>query len=203
MTTQKKTRIKTYADFISYLTTDVTLVSVALQNLQLAAVANTLLQAANLVSLYKTRSNPSELSESATSVLTLQSPLLCYPAKSSTLDQQRFDVFGGVMTYQRLLTSSLPQAQKIPVLLIPDIPAEKFLRLYCLHDFTRMFLHDAHNTELKTVQGYLEAWFKKPQAALSIFQSDDWLTLYPQLNSKAKVAKWLNATNKVFTHSDD
>lgn len=177
--------------------------SVALQNLQLAAVANTLIQAANLVSLYKTRSNPSELSESATSVLTLQSPLLCYPAKSSNSDQPKFEVFGGIMTYQRLLTSSLPQTQKIPVLLIPDIPAEKFLRLYCLHDFTRIFLHDAHNTELKTVQGYLEAWFKKPQGALSIFQSDDWLTLYPQLNSKAKVAKWLNATNKVFTHSDD
>lgn len=198
-----KTGTKTYEDFIKYLTTHVTLVTVELHNLQLSAVADGLIQSANLVSFYKTRSNPSELSEALVSVLALQSPLLCFPAKKSTVDEPRYEVFGGVITYQRLLTNQQPKSQKIPVLVLPDAPSEKFIRLYCLQDFTRMFLHDAHNTELKTVQAYLEGWFKKTKGALSIFQSEEWLTLYPQLNSKSKVAKWLNITNKALTNSDD
>lgn len=203
MTVLTKIGTKTYEEFVKYLTEHVTLVSVELQELQLAKVANALIQSANLVSLYKTRSNPSELSESLVSVLALQTPMICFPANTSTTDEPKYEVFGGVMTYQRLMINHPSKLQKIPVLVLPEVPPEKFIRLFCLQDFTRMFLHDAHNTELKTVQGYLDGWFKKTNGALSIFQSEEWLTLYPQLNSKAKVAKWLNVSNKALTSSDD
>ncbi|WP_445428944.1 hypothetical protein [Alishewanella sp. HL-SH05] len=203
MANTKTPTFKNYADFTAHLASAATLIHLPLSQLQLSKVTEQLLLSANVVTLYKSNSNSSALSVGALRAQAIQNPIIAMKAKYSSKKKPRFDIFGGVITYQRLLSAHLDKNCSFPVLVVNNSLPEEYIKLFTLHDFTRLFLHDAHITEFKTVMRYLEAWIEKPKGANSIFQSQEWLTLYPELTSKAKVASWLNVTNKRFVSNGD
>ncbi|WP_445426679.1 hypothetical protein [Alishewanella sp. HL-SH06] len=203
MANTKTPTFKSYADFTAHLASAATLIHLPLSHLQLSKVTEKLLLSANVVTIYKSSSNTSALSVGALRAQAIQNPIIAMKAKNSSDDTPRFDVIGGVITYQRLLSAHPDKTERFPVLVVNNFLPKAMVQLFALHDFTRLFLHDAHITEFKTVMSYLEAWIEKPKGANSIFQSQEWLTLYPELTSKAKVASWLNVTNKHFVSNGD
>jgi hypothetical protein len=124
------------------------------------------------------------------SMLTLQSPIICYRYR------KRYKTLTGSFTLSKLRCAiaqhQLPQDFSILVFVLKRKPSAAIRRAIILFELTNDLLSKCFVSDSKKISFYLRAWFKKDDGKRSIYQSDEWLTFFPGLNSAEKVANFLS-----------
>ncbi|MCJ7977640.1 hypothetical protein LOS88_10595 [Aeromonas veronii] len=124
----------------------------------------------------------------------IQSPIMGYRPKGS----EKVAVVAGIFTYHRLLqqqATSKPIAA-VQIFLLDKAPKPDLRELLLLHELSRSLLRECFTHSTATIADYLHAWFDC-RAESSLFGSDKWQQLFPQLRTKADLCGWLQLGDAV------
>lgn len=124
------------------------------------------------------------------SLLCLQSPMICYRYRES------YRTLTGSFTLTKLRCAiaqhQLPEDHSVYVFVLKKKPSTALRRSIVLFDLTNDLLAKCFISDTKKISFYLRSWFKKDEGKRSIYQSEEWLTYFPALNSAEKVANFLS-----------
>ncbi|MBF4348515.1 hypothetical protein EAY19_20860, partial [Vibrio anguillarum] len=119
-------------------------------------------------------------------LLSLQSPIICYRYR------KQYKTLTGSFTLTKLRCAiaqlQLPSDHSILVFVLKKKPSSDIKRAIVLFDLTNDLLSKCFISDTKKISFYLRAWFKKDDGKRSIYQSKEWQTFFPKLNSAEKVA---------------
>lgn len=143
---------------------------------------------ANPLSGLRTSSETIDKSAYLFNLLSLQSPIICYRYR------KQFKSLTGTFTLTKLqcITAQHHSEHSIHVFVLKKKPSESIKRTIVLFDLTNDLLQKCFISDTKKISFYLKEWFKKDEGKRSIYQSEEWLTLFPKLNSAEKVANFLS-----------
>ncbi|OLQ90127.1 hypothetical protein BIY22_03740 [Vibrio panuliri] len=124
----------------------------------------------------------------------LQSPLICYRYRN------HFRILAGVFTLnfirKGLAQRRLHSGYEIPVFLLDKKPNVQIRKHIIQYDLTNALLSKCFVSDTKKISFFLKSWFEKEEGKRSIFQSKEWLLLYPNLNTAEKLARFLSVSKK-------
>ncbi|HDN9017369.1 TPA: hypothetical protein P2I01_004294 [Aeromonas salmonicida] len=129
----------------------------------------------------------------------IQMPIMAYRSKGS----EHVTIVSGVFTYHRLLqqqATSRP-VELIPVFMLKKPPRPDIRELLILHELTRSLLKHCFTHSSAKIADYLYAWFDCSNET-SLFATDKWLQLFPQLTTKTDLCNWLELSSKTFIPTD-
>ncbi|QSX31990.1 hypothetical protein JYB87_09290 [Shewanella avicenniae] len=138
------------------------------------------------------RTSKQSVSDSAYlfNLLSIQSPIICYR------DRKRFKALTGCFTLIKLRAAIaqhlLPSDHAVMVFVLRKKPSVALRRSIVLFDLTNDLLAKCFISDTKKISFFLRAWFRKDEGKKSIYQSKEWLTYFPSLNTSAKVAEYLS-----------
>ncbi|NLS14238.1 hypothetical protein HGP28_15240 [Vibrio sp. SM6] len=128
--------------------------------------------------------------------LAMQSPVICYPFR------RHYRYLAGAFTVEKwtqaIAEQQLDPDTQMPMFVFKKKPSEAIRRQIIQFDLTNNLMDKCFVNDTKKLSFLLRAWFKKDQGARSIFQSQEWLLLYPHLNTSAKTAAYLSISKKDF-----
>ena len=169
---------------------------VPLSTLILDRVCEKVLARGAIVAALRGRSLPCTAEDHGMAVLdSIQSPIMGYRPKGS----EKVAVVAGIFTYHRLLqqqATSKPIAA-VQIFLLDKAPKPDLRELLLLHELSRSLLRECFTHSTATIADYLHAWFDC-RAESSLFGSDKWQQLFPQLRTKADLCGWLEISSKTF-----
>lgn len=123
-------------------------------------------------------------------LLSLQSPVICYRYR------KQYKTLTGSFTLTKLRCAiaqlQLPSDHTILVFVLKMKPSSDVKRAIVLFDLTNDLLSKCFISDTKKISFYLRTWFKKDDGKQSIYQSKEWQTFFPKLNSAEKVAIFLS-----------
>jgi len=169
---------------------NVELVRVKIADLQSDEIIEQLFESANPIGGLRTSNEAIEKSAYLFNLLSLQSPMICYPYR------KHFKTLTGSFTLTKLRCAiahhQLPEDHSVLVFVLKKKPSPALRRSMILFDLTNDLLAKCFISDTKKIRFYLRSWFKKDEGKRSIYQSDEWLTYFPALNSAEKVANFLS-----------
>ncbi|CAM3146415.1 hypothetical protein VIDI103191_17960 [Vibrio diazotrophicus] len=176
--------------FDATLLDNVELIRVSVKELISDDTIQDLFAQANPLSGLRTSNEANDKSAFLFNLLSLQSPIICYRYR------KQFKALTGSFTLTRLRSAIaqhyLPDDFSILVFALKKKPSSSIKRAIVLFDLTNDLLSKCFISDTKKISFYLRSWFKKDEGKRSIYQSDEWLTLFPELNSAEKVANFLS-----------
>ncbi|PSV13474.1 hypothetical protein [Photobacterium leiognathi] len=124
----------------------------------------------------------------------LQSPIICYRYRN------HFRVVAGVFTLN-MIRKGIAQRHvhsdyKVPVFILSKKPIGLVRKHIIQFDLTNMLLTKCFISDTKKISFFLHAWFEKDQGKRSIYQSKEWLSLFPNLDTTEKVSNFLSISKK-------
>jgi hypothetical protein len=127
-------------------------------------------------------------------LLSFTSPIIAYKFRN------HFRILTGIFTLNDLRKAKeqqfIKQDYKIPILLLSKKPSETVRRMLVQFDLTHNLITKCFINDTSKIIFYLNAWFQKDVGKRSIFQSEQWLQLYPTINTKDNFAKFLSLSKK-------
>ncbi|EKO3780928.1 hypothetical protein P0F39_002479 [Vibrio metschnikovii] len=169
---------------------NVEVIRVKIEDLSSDDIIEDLFSKANPHSGLKSSNETIEKSAYLFSLLSLQSPIICYRYR------KRFKTLTGSFTLAKLRCAiaqhQLPQDFSILVFVLKKKPKPVVRRAIILFELTNDLLSKCFVNDTKKISFYLRLWFKKDEGKRSIYQSEEWLTFFPGLNSAEKVASFLS-----------
>ena len=169
---------------------NVGLVRVGISDLKSDEIIEQLFEIANPIGGLRTSNDTIESSAYLFNLLSLQSPIICYRYRN------HFRSLTGSFTLTKLRCAvaqyQLPEDHSIHVFVLKKKPSPALRRSIALFDLTNDLLAKCFISDTKKISFYLRSWFKKDEGKRSIYQSDEWLTYFPALNSAEKVANFLS-----------
>lgn len=176
--------------FDATLLDNVELIRVSVKELSSDDTIQDLFAQANPLSGLRTSNEANDKSAYLFNLLSLQSPIICYRYR------KQFKALTGSFTLTRLRCAIaqhyLPDDFSILVFALKEKPSSSIKRAIVLFDLTNDLLSKCFISDTKKISFYLRSWFKKDEGKRSIYQSDEWLSLFPELNSAEKVANFLS-----------
>lgn len=176
--------------FDATLLDNVELIRVSVKELSSDDTIQDLFAQANPLSGLRTSNEANDKSAFLFNLLSLQSPIICYRYR------KQFKALTGSFTLTRLRSAIaqhyLPDDFSILVFALKKKPSSNIKRAIVLFDLTNDLLSKCFISDTKKISFYLRSWFKKDEGKRSIYQSDEWLTFFPELNSAEKVANFLS-----------
>ncbi len=169
---------------------------VPLSTLILDRVCEKVLARGAIVAALRGRSLPCTAEDHGMAVLdSIQSPIMGYRPKGS----EKVAVVAGIFTYHRLLQQQATSKPivAVNVFLLDKAPKPDLRELLFLNELTRSLLRQCFTHSSATIADYLYAWFDC-RAESSLFGSDKWQQLFPQLRTKADLCGWLEISSKTF-----
>ncbi|NLS14189.1 hypothetical protein HGP28_14960 [Vibrio sp. SM6] len=159
-------------------------------------ILESMFAAAHPSSLLRNQAQPGQNSNFRFNLLALQSPVICYSFR------RHYRYLSGAFTVEKwskaIADRQLESDTTMPVFILPKKPSETIRRQLIQFDLTNNLLDKCFVSDTKKLSFVLRNWFKKDKDARSIFQSQEWRSLYPQLNTAEKVANYLSITKKDF-----
>lgn len=151
---------------------------------------------ANPISLLRNQPNHQHHTTYLFDLLTLQSPIICYSFR------RHYRYLSGSFTVEKLrdaiAKNELPSAKEIPVFVLNKKPNSDLRKQIIQFDLTNNLIDKCFISDTKKISFLLRNWFKKDEGKRSIFQSQEWLNLYPNLNTVEKTAAYLSISKKDF-----
>lgn len=176
--------------FDATLLDNVELTRVAINELRSDDIIEDLFSQANPHSGLRTSNETIDKSAYLFNLLSLQSPIICYRYR------KQYKALTGTFTLTKLRCAiaqhELPEDHSILVLVLKKKPTSSIKRSIILFDLTNDLLSKCFISDTKKISFYLRSWFKKDEGKRSIYQSEEWLTFFPGLNSAEKVANFLS-----------
>ncbi|RXJ71679.1 hypothetical protein CS022_20285 [Veronia nyctiphanis] len=127
-------------------------------------------------------------------LLLIQSPIICYAHRNT------YRAVSGLFTVSAIKKASIqnafPKDEPVRILLLKNKPPVDVRKTIIQYELTTNLLDRCFISDTKKISTFLRAWFVKDDGKRSIFQSKEWLTLYPDLTSADKVAKYLSVSKK-------
>jgi len=146
----------------------------------------------------------------------IQQPIMGYRKNGD----DKIKVLSGIFTYHRILQylsvlSSQSKANPtkaidalsrdntltIPVFVLEKPPTREIRELLLLNELTRNLLKQCFLSSSSQLADHLYAWFDCP-AGQSLFQQEKWLQLFPSIQLKEDLCKWLGISSKTFVPSN-
>jgi hypothetical protein len=146
----------------------------------------------------------------------VQQPIMGYKKNGD----EKIKVLSGIFTYHRILqyvstlssqshVSSNKTVDKlseyktfmIPVFVLDKPPTREIRELLLLNELTRNLLKQCFLSSSSQLADHLYAWFDCP-AGQSLFQQEKWLQLFPSIQLKEDLCKWLGISSKTFVPSN-
>lgn len=176
--------------FDATLLDNVELIRVSVKELSSDDTIQDLFAQANPLSGLRTSNEANDKSAYLFNLLSLQSPIICYRYR------KQFKALTGSFTLTRLRCAiaqhHLPDDFSIMVFVLKKKPSPSIRRAIILFELTNDLLSKCFVSDTKKISFYLRSWFRKDEGKRSIYQSDEWLTFFPELNSAEKVANFLS-----------
>lgn len=151
---------------------------------------------ANPISLLRNQPNHQHHPEYLFNLLTLQSPVICYSFR------RHFRYVAGSFTVEKLrdaiAKNEIPAEKEIPVFVLNKKPNSDIRKQIIQFDLTNNLIDKCFISDTKKISFLLRNWFQKDAGKRSIFQSKEWLNLYPHLNTVEKTAAYLSISKKDF-----
>ena len=185
-----------FIKFSSKVMEGIKFVEIPFKKIRLDDEAQNIIEATNPIAGLRSQSDFSKINPKLINIMLLQSPMICFQYRNT------YRLIGGFFTYCKLLTHSHPENSAdyvVRVTVIQNKPSAQNRRLFFLQDLTRALLTEGFTNESVQIKSYLEAWFKKDPQRRSIYQSCEWQTLFPKLNTMEAVAKWLHISKKMLS----
>ena len=169
---------------------NVELVRVNITDLRSDEIIEQLFEIANPVGGLRTSNETIENSAYLFNLLSLQSPMICYRYR------KHFKTLTGTFTLAKLRCAiaqhHLSEDHSVLVFVLRKKPSPVIRRSIILFDLTNDLLAKCFISDTKKISFYLRSWFKKDAGKRSIYQSEEWLTYFPALNTAEKVADFLS-----------
>ena len=169
---------------------NVELVRVNITDLRSDEIIEQLFEIANPVGGLRTSNETIENSAYLFNLLSLQSPMICYRYR------KHFKTLTGTFTLTKLRCAiaqhHLSEDHSVLVFVLKKKPSPALRRSIALFDLTNDLLAKCFISDTKKISFFLRSWFKKDDGKRSIYQSEEWLTYFPSLNSAEKVASFLS-----------
>ena len=116
--------------------------------------------------------------------------MICYRYR------KQFKTLTGSFTLTKLRCAiaqhQLPEDHSVLVFVLKKKPSPSLKRSIILFDLTNDLLAKCFISDTRKISYFLRSWFKKDQGKRSIYQSEEWLTYFPALNTAEKVADFLS-----------
>lgn len=169
--------------------------SVPLHALHLDRVCERVLDRASIVSGVRGKPLQVGSGDRGSAILdSIQSPIMGYRSKDIDVA-----IVSGVFTYHRLLQqqATTRPVESMPVFLLDKPPKPDIRELLVLHELTRSLLRQCFTHSSAKIADYLYAWFDCSHDT-SLFATDKWQILFPQLKTKTDLCTWLELSSKTF-----
>jgi hypothetical protein len=151
---------------------------------------------ANPISLLRNQPNHQHHPTYLFNLLALQSPIICYSFR------RHYRYLAGSFTVEKLrdaiAKNELPADKEIPVFVLNKKPNSDLRKQIIQFDLTNNLIDKCFISDTKKISFLLRNWFQKDEGKRSIFQSQEWLNLYPNLNTVEKTAAYLSISKKDF-----
>ncbi|PQJ47565.1 hypothetical protein BTN99_06455 [Vibrio campbellii] len=151
---------------------------------------------ANPIALLRNQPNHKHHPAYLFNLLALQSPIICYSFR------RHYRYLAGSFTIEKLrdaiAKNELPSDKEIPVFVLNKKPNSELRKQIIQFDLTNNLIDKCFISDTKKISFLLRNWFQKDEGKRSIFQSQEWLSLYPNLNTVEKTAAYLSISKKDF-----
>lgn len=178
--------------FDATLLDNIELIKVRVNELKPDDTIEELFSQANPFSGLRTSNETIDKSAYLFNLLSLQSPIICYRYR------KQYKTLTGSFTLTKLRCAiaqlQLASDHSVLVFVLKNKPSSEIKRAIVLFDLTTDLLSKCFISDTKKISFYLRAWFKKDEGKRSIYQSEEWLTCFPKLNSSEKVASFLSVS---------
>jgi len=192
---------KELAKFDSNLYDKSELVEVKLNRLSPDSIMSAMTKNANPFSAVRTAKETYEQTSPFLNLLSLHSPIICYQARGYYYVVSGFFTF---LAFQRYAAQYQTASERIiRVFLLGKTPPKSLRRSIILHSLSTDLLSKCFIADTKKISFYLRTWFNHDPGKRSIFQSQEWLSLFPNLNSIEKVAEYLSVSKTELSRSSD
>lgn len=169
---------------------NVELLRVNITELKSYDIIEELFEIANPIAGLRTSHESIDKSAYIFNLLSLQSPMICYRYR------KQFKTLTGSFTLTKLRCAiaqhQLPEDHSVLVFVLKKKPSPSLKRSIILFDLTNDLLAKCFISDTRKISYFLRSWFKKDQGKRSIYQSEEWLTYFPALNTAEKVADFLS-----------
>lgn len=163
---------------------------IPISNIVCDDVIKTLFESANPIAGIRTTSEYHEQGAQLYNLLALQSPIICYRFRKS------FKALTGTFTLAKLLNAQatflLEEDSVVPCIIIDRKPSESVRRSIALFALTNDLISKSFINETRKIIFYLRAWFPVDDGRNSLFKSNEWLTLFPHIDTAEKLANHLS-----------
>lgn len=157
-------------------------------------IAIELFKNANPISGFRNANDKIEDREFFYHLLLLHSPILCYRYRIN------YKTILGLQTAQKLKRAVdqnvLEPTTNIPVRVLKKKPSEHIRKALIQFELTNDLLMKCFVSDTNKISFFLKNWFKKDQGKKSIFQSEEWLSLFPHFDTAKKLAQYLSISEK-------
>ncbi|BDM64472.1 hypothetical protein NFHSH190041_19240 [Shewanella sp. NFH-SH190041] len=170
------------------------LLYVQLDKLNADEVLQRLHHSANPFSLLRVKPERMLNADYLYNLLVLQAPIIAYKYR------HHYRYIVGAFTIERLHSAvaqkQMPFEHKFPVFVLKKKPSESIRLRILQFELIENLLDKCFVGDTKKIRFLLESWFTKDAGKRSIFQSREWLSLYPDITSISAFASYLSASKK-------
>ncbi|PWI34740.1 hypothetical protein DI392_00185 [Vibrio albus] len=114
--------------------------------------------------------------------------------------RKRIMLVSGCFTAKTLFTAQamqqLPQDFQAPMFVLNKKPPQMIRRQMAQFDLSNNLINKCFVSDSRKIGQYLRAWFSQQAGKKSIYQSEEWQALYPELNTSQKLAEFLSISKK-------
>lgn len=185
---------ETLERFNNKLLDNYTLLSVCVEDVFYDDLLKEILEIANPVSGLRSSNSREGDCANLFSLAALQSPIICYRYRN------HYRAVAGVFTLdlirKGIIQKQLHEGYEVPVFVLSKKPSALVRKYIIQFDLTNSLLTKCFVSDTRKISYFLHSWFAKDDGKRSIYQSQEWLSIYPNLNTADKVAKFLSISKK-------
>ncbi|QDF75254.1 MULTISPECIES: hypothetical protein [Shewanella] len=182
------------ASFDSKLKNQISFTEVSLDRIFFDDELEALINNANPFSSVKAVSEKNLLNTYPFTYLCYQSAMIGYQFR------KRVKIVSGCFTAKTLFTAQamqqLPEDFQVPIFILNKKPTQMIRRQMAQFDLTNNLINKCFVNDSRKIGQYLRAWFSKQAGKKSIYQSEEWQALYPELDTSKKLAEFLSISKK-------
>ena len=176
-------------------------VEVKLHRLSPDSIMEALTKSANPFGALRTAKETYDQTSPFLNLLSVHSPIICYQARGYYYVLSGFFTF---LAFQRYAAQHKTASERtIRVFKLSKAPTRSLRRSIILHSLCTDLLTKCFIADTRKISFYLRTWFNHDPGKRSIFQSEEWLSLFPSLNSVDRVAEYLSVSKSELSRSGD
>jgi hypothetical protein len=111
-------------------------------------------------------------------------------------ENETFFLISGIFTFNTIVQTTRGKSLKIQVTCLASKPSSKDVKKLYLMYLAQQITNQLFITDACLVGKLLSAWFKKDKGAKSYLGSKEWLDIFPNINTKEKLASHLSISKK-------